>query len=171
MSFFWVPFYRELAGKVLEFEDRQDELIAILREMQGVGFKTISLKDFDAHNQEIKLREIDPFTFCASWNRGGEKNRHELCQFLKEKWHMNADAPEDFDGIPNITPVASWFLSYERDRPKDDVASLWKVARELLEDGLDGMSNRTFSRALQVKKVALPKLTLWVCFGWLPTRH
>ena len=43
MSFSWVPFYRELAGKVLEFEDRQDELIAILREIFSFCLQTQKL--------------------------------------------------------------------------------------------------------------------------------
>ena len=47
MSFTWIPLYRAISRKVLEFENRQDELLAMIQEMRRHGLKTISLMDRD----------------------------------------------------------------------------------------------------------------------------
>lgn len=67
MAFSWVPFYRELAERVLEFENRQDELLAVLREMQKEGLKTVPLDDDLSPTERVPLQELEPFTFMEMW--------------------------------------------------------------------------------------------------------
>ena len=69
MSFTWIPIYEEIARRILEFENRQDELLKLLRELRTEGLKVIQLNDRDADGKVIPLAEIDPFTFFASFNR------------------------------------------------------------------------------------------------------
>jgi len=68
MSFSWIPFYRELAMRLLEYESKQGELIAFLADLKKKGRKVIPLMDYANANQKGKtsLTEIDPFTFCSA---------------------------------------------------------------------------------------------------------
>ncbi len=58
------PPYRELARKVLEFENRPAELLDLLREFHGRGLKVGSLEDEDSDGRRIPLAEIDPSRSC-----------------------------------------------------------------------------------------------------------
>ncbi|UTA52418.1 hypothetical protein MSS93_17085 (plasmid) [Deinococcus radiodurans] len=51
----WKPFFRELATRLLDYEDRQPELLAALRDA------SISIN----HDEGEPLREVDPFTFFS----------------------------------------------------------------------------------------------------------
>ncbi len=39
--FTWIPLYQEIARKLLEFENRQDELLALLRGFAERGFRLV----------------------------------------------------------------------------------------------------------------------------------
>lgn len=83
MSFTWIPFYRELAIKILPFQDRQNELIEMLKELQAKLLPVVSLDDKDAKGNTIPVSEIDPFTFFANFNRGiREDNKRQIIEFL-----------------------------------------------------------------------------------------
>ena len=43
--FTWVPLYTELAQKLLEFERKQIDLIAMIKQMRDKGLPTISIVD------------------------------------------------------------------------------------------------------------------------------
>lgn len=69
--FTWVPMYKELADKIIGYEDRQAELLQILKDLSKQGSKIISLKDKGTGGAETELKEIDPFTFFChiqSWH-------------------------------------------------------------------------------------------------------
>ena len=86
--FTWVPIYKELAEKIIEYEDRQAELLQILKDLSKEGSKIISLKDKGVGSIETELKEIDPFTFFATFNRGiTEENRKIILAFLKDRFH------------------------------------------------------------------------------------
>ena len=62
MNFGWIPLYSEIARRVLEFENRQSELLGLVGRLKKDGLKVIALTDRDADGKEIPLAEIDPFT-------------------------------------------------------------------------------------------------------------
>src|SRR5580765_5938173 len=108
MSFTWIPLYSQIASKVLEFQDRQSELIGLLGSLLDQGLKVISLTDRDASGKEIPLAGIDPFTFFASFNRTSSvSGRQAILAKIKETWKLAAQVQEDFDGIPIINPQNS----------------------------------------------------------------
>ena len=105
MSFTWIPIYSEIAQKVLEFENRQGELLRLLEEMRSEGMKVILLNDRDAGGKVVPLAQIDPFTFFASFNRTSSvRGRQAILAKIKDKWQLAAPVPEDFDGIPITNP-------------------------------------------------------------------
>ena len=62
MSFSWIPIFSEIAHRLLDYENRQGELLAMLQEWHSRGLKTIPLSDTDA---EL----VDPFSFMANFCR------------------------------------------------------------------------------------------------------
>jgi 5-methylcytosine-specific restriction protein B len=79
-NFTWIPFFKELAQKLLSYKDRQPELIDFLEELRDQkGLLIIPTKDIDSAGEEIRLNEIDLFTFFATFNRGiKDKMRFQL---------------------------------------------------------------------------------------------
>lgn len=56
--FSWIPIHRETIHRILQSTERQNELLAILREMEQQGLKVISLQDEGADGQTIPLAEM-----------------------------------------------------------------------------------------------------------------
>ena len=161
MSFTWVPFYREVAERVLKYEDKQDELLALLYEMREQGLSPILLNDKDSRDQRIALKEIDPFTFFASWNRGSkDSSRLAICQFLREKWDLKSAVPRDFEGIPTVNPQSSWFFAYYHTRESHDIPTLWRIAGVAVKNEVKEIAPDEWSRALGIAQVGVAKLTM-----------
>ncbi len=40
--FTWIPFYRDLAGALLPYRNRQQELVRVLRGLERDGWKVVS---------------------------------------------------------------------------------------------------------------------------------
>ena len=101
----------------------------------------------DADGNRFLMKEIDPFTFFGSFNRGQSlENRQEILQELIEFFGANNSAPDDFNGIPILNNQSSWFISYAKRRGKDDVNKLWKLFKLALED--NPLENPEFISAL-----------------------
>ena len=93
MSFTWIPIYSEIAHKVLEFENRQGELLSLLGEMRSEGMKVILLNDRNAEGKVVPLAEIDPFTFFASFNRmSSVSGRQAILGKIKTTWNLSVNA-------------------------------------------------------------------------------
>ena len=160
-EFEWIPMYDELAQKLLDFEDRQDHLIAVLRELKENGHSVVSLEDRTSKGVSGPLLEIDPFTFFASFNRSGSfTKRSALLLDLKGALDLEADVPKAFDGVPIVYAQAAWFFGYQEDRQPDDIRSLWQLARLAVKGGLESVDPEVFNRCLRISSVALPKLTI-----------
>lgn len=153
--------YRELGRVLLGFEEDQGRLLEILRGAEEVGHKVVSLRDRDASGGEVALDGIDPFTFFASFNRGGtDDNRKRLLAYLKETLSLSAELPEDFLGIPVMHPQASWFFAYRHRRGPEDIPMLWQLARQAVEGGCDGIDGELFGGCLGIKGVGMATLTM-----------
>ena len=99
----WIPIHTETAIKLLALTNPQSELLAVLRDMEQQGLTVISLQDQDADGKKVPLGEIDPLTFLASFNRGiTDEKRRKNWSFLRKQWNLQADVPQDFDGIPVV---------------------------------------------------------------------
>jgi hypothetical protein len=158
-GFPWIPLYRELGRRLLEYENRRGELLAILRDLRKQGLPVITLEDQDASGNRIPLSEIDPFSFFASFNRHATRqNRIDILRQIKAKMGLESAVPEDFPGIPIVNPLNSWFISFSSDRSEDDVRQLWTLARQAVEHGLGGVEAPIFENCASL--CGLPKLTI-----------
>jgi 5-methylcytosine-specific restriction protein B len=115
-QFTWIKIYKEIAAKLREYRDKQQELVSILTDMQKRGLPTISLMDKNAQGNQIPLSEIDPFTFFANFNRGIKtETRIEILKMLKDFWGLTSSIPGDFSGIPVVSNQQAWFIAYQKD--------------------------------------------------------
>lgn len=143
----WKPFFRELATRLLDYEDRQPELIQMLQDA-GISIN---------HDEGEPLREIDPFTFFSLiLKHTSDKSALNLFSKVGAALGVQAEVPTDLKGVPWSNPMNAWFFAYRSNRQPGDIPTLWQLARQTVAGDLDA---GTFEAALKIRKVALPKLT------------
>ncbi len=162
-EFSWVPIYREIAKRLLDYQNRQQELIAVLRDIHDRGLPMFKLDDEPAKGQRAPLTEIDPFTFMASFNRGRitDDKRKAIVAVVQESFGLRPSPPADFSGIPVVFALKSRFFPYKRDgRDPADIPSLWRIASHALNAGPDALDPDLFERCRSIKDVGVGKLTM-----------
>ena len=172
MSFSWIPLYAEIARKVLEFEHRQGELIALLSGFAARGLQIGAVDgDLDAEGRRFLLTEIDPFTFFATFNWQGRKpeKRRAILAALREEWQLTAPVPEDFDGVPLGTRQNLWMFPYQKQRDAGDIPRLWQLARQVVEGTRATVERELFDRVLTQRMVGTAKLSIGMF--WLNPRE
>ncbi len=158
MSFTWIPLYEDLATRIIDYEKRQPELLAFLRELKAEGLLMVRLVEDD---ERTPLTDIDPFTFFAVFNRGvTDENRKAILVRMREFFGSAAALPDDFDGIPLADNKQSWFFPWAKARKADDIPSLWALARQAVTGGREAVTAATFNRCLAVQSVKIAKLSM-----------
>ena len=154
--FSWKPIQEETAIRILDFENRQLELIQLIDQMREEGLTTIKTTAYGE-----KFREIDPFTFLANFNgRITWQKRIMNWEFLKKAWNLHSDIPKDFHGIPVVSPQTSWFVWYgNAKQKKEDVPLLWQLARTAIEDNWDEIDPGLFAACLNIMGIGWSNLT------------
>ena len=153
-QFTWTGTYNELALKLLEWRNRQQELIAFLEDLRNQGMRVTPLLDMDGEGQKFLLPVIDPFTFFGAFNRRiRDSQRISIVKAMKDKFALESSLPSDFSGIPVLHGMKSWFIAYQRKRGANDVDKLWNVFQlALAENPLDNPAfARAFDDALHVR--------------------
>jgi 5-methylcytosine-specific restriction enzyme B len=154
-QFTWISFYQELAQELVRWEYKQSELIAFLETLRKDGHVITPLSDKDKNGSRFLLKEIDPFTFFGVFNRGiGFEQRVNILAKVKQLFKLKSDVPEDFNGVPVLNNLKSWFVAYQDTRKKNDVSKLWKVLE--LSFSKNPLKNKgflkAFDEALRVKE-------------------
>lgn len=128
-TFTWIPFFKELAEKLLKYDEASSTiLIKYLQGWQKEGLPTIRLEDQDEESNSFPLSQIDPFTFYANFNRKiTAENRLEICTRIKKAFNMKSKIPQDFTGVPVMNNLNAWFFGYKKDRDPKDIKSLWEI--------------------------------------------
>jgi 5-methylcytosine-specific restriction enzyme B len=140
--------YQELARELAGWEQRQEELIAFLEELRAQGYVVTPLQDKDEAGEKQLLQEIDPFTFFGIFNRRiGLDQRLGILSHIQTFFHLQNELPEDFDGVPLLNNMKSWFFSSQAARRGDDVQRLWRVFHRAL--GTDPLQDDEFQQAFE----------------------
>lgn len=148
-GFTWIPFFEELARELLKWRERQAELITFLEELRETGLPITGLTDRDAQGARALLEEIDPFTFLGVINRGiTDQARIQVASAMKEYFKLRAPVPRDFDGVPTLVPMSSWFITFKADRGTHDVDNLWRLLELALSES--PLEDETFFEALDL---------------------
>lgn len=158
--FSWIPIYAEIARKVLEFEDRQQDLLSLLTSLQEQELKVGYFNDYDAVGNKFSLAEIDPFTFFSAFNRSQTvETRIAIIAAIKRSWQLSSPVPSDLSGLPQVNPQSSWFFPYSTKRDSGSIPLLWKAARKACTSTFQEYDHAFFDDALAIKSVGLAKLS------------
>lgn len=159
--FSWIPIHQETTRKMLALPEPQKELLATLREMEQQGLKVIRLEDQNPQGSWRPLKQIDPFTFLATFNRGITRdNKRANWQFVKKRWNLRSEVPQDFSGIPTVDARKSWFFAYSFGRKDGDVEALWQLTSQAMERPITDIDEALFDRCCSVRMVGIRKLTI-----------
>lgn len=166
-QFTWIPFYQELARELVSWENRQGELIAFLEILRKDGHVITPLIDKDKNGSRFLLNEIDPFTFFGVFNRGiGFEQRVNILTKVKQFFKLKSEVPDDFNGIPILNNIKSWFVAYQNTRKKNDVQKLWKVFE--LSFSKNPLKNKSFLKAFdEALKVKETNVNLTMGLFWI----
>ena len=133
-DFTWTTFYAEFADRLLAyFSDRETllEKVWSVADSSGVPHLFKYLKgDHRLDGSYGPLRDVDPFTVIASFNRGIKNDaRAAIATAFAAEFGVDAHPPTEFSGIPTANNLKSWFIRWETDRGPHDIDSLWDLAR------------------------------------------
>ena len=123
MAYTWIPFYKEMSKKLLQFRNDRKPLVDwIYDNLQGY---INHLKDAPDGR---RVPDIDPFTVYAVFNRGiTNDKRIDICRKFKGYLNISSPVPEDFDGIPLMNTQRTNFMAFENRRKQGDIERLWNV--------------------------------------------
>ena len=109
-KFTWIPFYKELAQKVLEYKDKRKDLMDIVYSLPEKYTSFLQWRPEDGSG--VTNPEFDPFSFFGIFNRGWTiENRKEILSIFKKKFSLKSNIPEDFEGIPVLDNRRSFFIT------------------------------------------------------------
>jgi 5-methylcytosine-specific restriction protein A len=151
-GFEWVPFFEEMAHKLLTYRVRQPALVKILQD-SGVN----GLADQNPKGTLIALTEIDPFTFIAMLNKQSHLERTKALTIVKPLLGITAPVPNEFHGVPKADARQTWLFPYRFDRKTDDISKLWDLFEVVLSD--QKINEIVFTAARSVKYAGKAKLT------------
>lgn len=160
----WVPFYEELADKLLTFKSNRAELIEKVKEAhQMMG---LNLPKIEKDNNIIP--DIDPFTIIALFNRGKQSvpSRQKICEGYKNVFSINKAIPSDYDGVPMYRYNQYCFYEYigEPKRDSNCFDYLWNLFEQALSYSKNNSNKSAFEMAFeQARKLSLvgqAKLTM-----------
>ncbi|WP_277291940.1 AAA family ATPase [Treponema berlinense] len=116
MAFSWVPYYKELAQKLIQYRDKRKELLDIIR---GIDREYIDFLQKD--NDGTKITDIQPFAIYSIFNRLTIiKKKQHILEYLKQAFGLESEVPNDFDGIPSVNPENSfWGMPWENEATKE----------------------------------------------------
>ncbi|MBH4539141.1 AAA family ATPase [Staphylococcus aureus] len=124
----WVSYYKELADKLTDYQNKRYELIEIVKEVYkktGIKFPTLA--------SDNVLMDIDPFTIFALFNKNSmrETNKVKILTELASKLDIKSKIPSVFDSVPTVNNLNATyynFKDYGKDYGKDkDIENLWTL--------------------------------------------
>lgn len=136
-KFTWIPFYKELAQKILEYKDKRNELMEIVYSLPLNNTKYLQWKSEERDG--VNNPEIDPFSIFSIFNRGlTVVNRKEILSHFKKKLKINAAIPEDFEGIPVMNNMKSFFRSKNSPDYSDELFdTFWNLFEAVVTNSSD----------------------------------
>lgn len=130
MAYTWIPFYKELSQKLLQFRNDRTPLVNWIYE--NLDGYINHLKD-NTHGKRVP--DIDPFTVYSIFNRGiTQDKRIDICNKFKYFLKVESPAPQDFDGIPVMNAKQSNFMAFEDRRRDGDLERLWNLFEDAVLD-------------------------------------
>ena len=133
-NFSWIPFYMEMADKLLAFKNNRKALVDIMYSLDSQYVSYIHTNDGGHYP------DIDPFTFFGIFNRGNSfEKRKKIAAFFKERLGVKTEVPESFEGIPIVFAVMSCFCWSEN--IDTNIQPLWDLFEAVLKKEQEKIEN------------------------------
>lgn len=164
-EFTWIPFYEEIAKKLLEYKNKRSQLIEILySSLKEAGLSSSMYKS----DETEPLKNIDPLTFIGSFNRGNKReDRIKLANIIAGKLGLKNGLSdnEQFLSIPILNSQKSTL--FFKHCPEEDYDKLWNLFEKALSYSFEkqGEFAESFDLALTVKGTAQSYATM-TCY-WI----
>ena len=126
--FTWIPFYTELAEKLLEYKDKRKR-----KKLVNFVYSLGKCSKFIHENDGSNVDDIDPYTVFSIFNRQLSKgNRKQIATSYKGFFEVDAPVPQDFAGIPVMNNQSSTF--FWRSTRKEQIPLLWALFEAEIND-------------------------------------
>lgn len=133
-QFAWTSFYMEFADKLLPYKNNRPQLLEMLK---GI-YVDLELRYPFTEKDGTPLDDICPFTVFGCFNKHiSNENRIALVKAIGDKFGLKSTAPTEFDGIPVLSNMSSWFFGDKSKRKEDDISNLW----DMFEAGINYADN------------------------------
>lgn len=132
MSFTWIPYYKEFAQRLTQFQKDRKRLLNLIYDNRD---ELLAKYLHDQGGEGDLLEDIDPFTVFGLFNRGiKHENRINSAKLFKNILDIKVDIPKDFEGIPVLNNQKSHFFGFRSHRGKNDIQNLWNLFIKLVND-------------------------------------
>lgn len=132
MSFTWIPYYKEFAQRLTQFQKDRKQLLNLIYDNRD---ELLAKYLHDQGGEGDLLEDIDPFTVFGLFNRGiKHENRINSAKLFKNILDIKANIPEDFEGIPVLNNQKSHFFGFRSHRGKNDIQNLWNLFIKVVND-------------------------------------
>lgn len=162
-KFTWIPFYEEMAQKLVEYKDQVDENgnhSILVEKIKSLNSEWTDFLRAKAVNGDFA--DIDPFTVFAIFNRSsGMERRCAILKSFKELFGVLAEIPQDFDGIPLANAQKSCFY-YEHEK-LETIPLLWKLFDAFMNGNTTEVAH-SFDEAQKKKGI---RWNLTMAFFWM----
>ncbi len=162
----WIPFYRELAEKLINdgWRERQGELVGMLKRLRENGIPIHSIAD-------NLTDHVDPFTIFALFSRGiSFDNMLRVMDALKLEFGISTSLPKEQPFIPYANNMSiGYFWGF--DDIEDEIETIWDIFEIVASiDSFDEITAdeslvELIEAGLQIKGVRISKLTS--AFYWV----
>ncbi|HEA6347274.1 TPA: AAA family ATPase [Staphylococcus aureus] len=120
----WVSYYKELADKLTDYQNKRYELIEIVKEVyKKTGIKFLTLASDNV------LMDIDPFTIFALFNKNSmkETNKIKILTELASELNIKSKIPSVFDSIPTVNNLNATYYNFKDYGKDNDIENLWTL--------------------------------------------
>ena len=132
MSFTWIPYYKEFAQRLTQFQKDRKRLLNLIYNYRD---ELLAKYLHDQGGEGDLLEDIDPFTVFGLFNRGiKHENRINSAKLFRNILDIKADIPKDFEGIPVLNNQKSHFFGFRSHRGKNDIQNLWNLFIKVVND-------------------------------------
>lgn len=120
----WVSYYKELADKLTDYQNKRYELIEIVKEVYkktGIKFPTLA--------SDNVLMDIDPFTIFVLFNKNSmkETNKIKILTELASELNIKSKIPSVFDSIPTVNNLNATYYNFKDYGKDNDIENLWTL--------------------------------------------
>ncbi|HCY1644595.1 TPA: AAA family ATPase [Staphylococcus aureus] len=120
----WVSYYKELADKLTDYQNKRYELIEIVKEVYkktGIKFPTLA--------SDNVLMDIDPFTIFELFNKNSmrETNKVKILTELASELNIKSKIPSVFDSIPTVNNLNATYYNFKDYGKDNDIETLWTL--------------------------------------------